>query len=86
MSQRFEGRSLDDALQNAATALGVDRYQLKYRVLAEKRGFLGGVKRIVVEAEIGPDSQVETGAVTAPPSTGLSSGTPVPTQGRSARG
>jgi spoIIIJ-associated protein len=52
MSQRFEGKNLDDALTNASQTLGVERYQLTYHVLLEKRGFLGGVKRIVIEADI----------------------------------
>ena len=52
MSQRFEGKNLDDALTNASQTLGVERHQLTYHVLLEKRGFLGGVKRIVIEAEI----------------------------------
>jgi len=52
MAQRFEGKNLDDALTNASLTLGVERYQLTYHVLLEKRGFLGGVKRIVVEADI----------------------------------
>src|SRR5947209_9982829 len=52
MAQRFEGKNLDDALTNASQTLGVERYQLTYHVLLEKRGFLGGVKRIVVEADI----------------------------------
>ena len=52
MSQRFEGKNLDDALTNASQALGVERFQLTYHVLLEKRGFLGGVKRVVLEAEI----------------------------------
>jgi spoIIIJ-associated protein len=52
MSQRFEGKNLDDALTAASQALGVERFQLTYHVLLEKRGFLGGVKRVVVEAEI----------------------------------
>ncbi len=52
MSQRFEGKNLDDALTNASQALGVERFQLTYHVLLEKRGFLGGVKRVVIEAEI----------------------------------
>lgn len=90
MSQRFEGRNLEEALQNAATVLGVDRYRLKYRVLTEKRGFLGGVKRLVIEAEIGPDSQVETGAVSAPTSPAASldrmgSGNRRPERGRRER-
>jgi len=52
MSQRFEGRNLEDALNHASAALGVERWQLTYHVLMEKRGFLGGVKRIVIEADI----------------------------------
>ena len=50
-SQRFEGKNLEEALQSAATNFGVERYQLAYHVVMEKRGFLGGVKRIVIEAE-----------------------------------
>lgn len=52
MAQRFEGRNLEEALNSASAALGVERWQLTYSVLMEKRGFLGGVKRIVVEADI----------------------------------
>src|SRR5687767_9517951 len=52
MSQRFEGRNLEDALQQAAQTLGVERWQLTYHVLLEKRGFLGGMKRVVLEAEV----------------------------------
>ena len=52
MSQRFEGRNLEDALQHASQTLGVERWQLTYHVLLEKRGFLGGVKRIVIEADV----------------------------------
>src|SRR5215510_10288255 len=52
MSQRFEGKNLDDALTSASQTFGVERYQLTYHVLLEKRGFLGGVKRIVIEAEV----------------------------------
>lgn len=54
MPQRFEGRNIEDALNSAATALGVERYQLTHKVILEKRGFLGGVKRVVIEAEINP--------------------------------
>ncbi|HEX6086869.1 MAG TPA: R3H domain-containing nucleic acid-binding protein [Thermoanaerobaculia bacterium] len=61
MSQRFEGRNLEDALQQATQALGVDRWQLTYHVLLEKRGFLGGMKRVVIEAE------VNTSAAEPPP-------------------
>ena len=45
MAQRFEGKNLEDALSNAAQTLGVERYQLTYHVLMEKRGFLGGMRR-----------------------------------------
>ena len=52
MSHRFEGRSVEEALQSAAETLGVERWQLTYHVLLEKRGFLGGVKRVVLEADV----------------------------------
>ena len=48
MAQRFEGKNLEDALNSAAQTFGVERYQLTYHVLMEKRGFLGGMKRIVM--------------------------------------
>jgi spoIIIJ-associated protein len=51
-SQRFEGRNVDEAVEKAAETFGVPRYQVGYTVLSEKRGFLGGVKRLVIEAEI----------------------------------
>src|SRR5437667_6706139 len=60
MSQRFEGKNLDDALTAATQAFGVERFQLTYHVLLERRGFLGGVKRVVIEA----DRNIEA---TAPP-------------------
>lgn len=52
MSQRFEGRNLEEALQAAVQALGVERWQLTYHVLLQKRGFLGGFKRVVIEADV----------------------------------
>ncbi len=52
MAQRFEGRNIDEALSSAAEALGVERYRLLYHVVLEKRGFLGGMKRVVIEAEV----------------------------------
>src|SRR5207253_3089542 len=52
MSERFEGKNVDEALTLAAETLGVDRTHLTYHVLMEKRGFLGGVKRVVIEAQI----------------------------------
>jgi spoIIIJ-associated protein len=62
MSQRFEGKNLDDALTAASQTLGVERYQLTYHVLLEKRGFLGGVKRVVIEAEINEAAVVPAAA------------------------
>jgi predicted RNA-binding protein Jag len=56
MSQRFEGRNLEEALQQAAQTFGVERWQLTYHVLLEKRGFLGGMKRVVVEAEVNTEA------------------------------
>ena len=52
MAQRFEGKNLDEALTMASEAFGVDRVQLTYHVVLEKKGFLGGFKRVVVEAEV----------------------------------
>lgn len=52
MAQRFEGRNIEEALTSAAETLGVERYRLLYHVVLEKRGFLGGMKRVVVEAEV----------------------------------
>ena len=76
MSHRFEGRSLEEALQSAAETLGVERWQLTYHVLLEKRGFLGGVKRVVLEADI------NTTAPTPPPtSPAESSGSAPPRRG-----
>ena len=71
MPQRFEGRNLDDALTAAAQHFRVGRWQLTYSVLLEKRGFLGGVKRIVLEAEINeaavqPAVAAVAAAVTSP--------------------
>lgn len=72
MSQRFEGRNLEEALENAASTLGVPRYRVGHRVLLEKRGFLGGVKRIVIEAFVHEESEEQPPAVitlpSAPPS------------------
>lgn len=65
MKKRFEGRNLDEALENASRAFGVERYQLAYHVMLEKRGFLGGMKRVVIEADVnlsaqpGPDLEAE---------------------------
>jgi spoIIIJ-associated protein len=72
MAQRFEGKNLEDALNNAAQTFGVERYQLTYHVLLEKRGFLGGMKRIVIEAEVNeePPQQEQPVAPSAGPPRG----------------
>lgn len=69
--QRFEGKNLEEALSHAAEALGVERYRLRHAVLTEKRGFLGGVKRVVIEAEVNehatePPAQVAPAPAPAP--------------------
>jgi len=56
MAQRFEGKNLEEALNSAAETFGVQRFQLTYHVLLEKRGFLGGMKRVVIEAEINTEA------------------------------
>jgi predicted RNA-binding protein Jag len=56
MAQRFEGKNLEEALDNAAQTFGVQRFQLTYHVLLEKRGFLGGMKHVVVEAEVNTEA------------------------------
>lgn len=71
MANRFEGKNLEEALTSAAQTLGVERYQLTYHVLLEKRGFLGGVKRVVIEAEVneGAAPPAEEPARSAAPAT-----------------
>ncbi len=58
MSQQFEGRSLEEALENAARTLGAERYQIQYSVLEEKRGFLGGVKRVLIDAVVNDQASI----------------------------
>jgi predicted RNA-binding protein Jag len=79
MAQRFEGKSLDEALTMASEAFGVERVQLTYHVVLEKRGFLGGFKRIVVEAEVNE-------AAVAPPAAASIPGRPARTAGGGGRG
>lgn len=71
MAQRFEGKNLDEALTMASEAFGVERVQLTYHVVLEKRGFLGGFKRVVVEAEIN-EAAVAKPAQVAPSAPGPS--------------
>jgi len=48
--RRFEGKNVEEALDHAADALGVERSRLAHNVVVEKRGFLGGTRRVVIEA------------------------------------
>jgi len=71
MSQRFEGRNLEEALEHAAQTFGVERWQLTYHVLLEKRGFLGGVKRLVIEADVNEEAPpAAPAAPSGPPPSG----------------
>lgn len=78
--QRFEGKSLEEALNHAAQTFGVDRYQLRHAVLLEKRGFLGGVKRVVIEAEVNENATppVAPAAAAAAPAPIVESRPPAP--------
>ena len=67
MSQRFEGRNVEEALTNASQTLGVERWQLTYHVLLEKRGFLGGVKRVVIEADVNTEASAPAPPPPPPP-------------------
>jgi predicted RNA-binding protein Jag len=82
MSQRFEGHNLEEALNHAADALGVERYRISHRVIVEKRGFLGGIKRVVIEAEV--DENATQPQPQAPPHAELAQ-TPAYAPARSAR-
>ncbi len=83
MAQRFEGRNLDEALDHAAQAFGVPRFQLTHSVILEKRGFLGGVKRIVIEVDVNDSAQPPAELVTPPV---LSSAPPPPRERGAGRG
>jgi|SRR5438270_2958478 len=64
-TQRFEGHTLEEALAAATEAYGVPRHQITHRVLVEKRGFLGGIKRVVIEAEVNENAPPPAGEVAA---------------------
>lgn len=77
MAQRFEGKNLDEALTMASEAFGVERVQLTYHVVLEKRGFLGGFKRVVVEAEVNEAALARPSSAPASPAPGsFASGAP----------
>lgn len=87
MSQQFEGRNLEEALDNAAKGLAVERYMVSYQVVTEKRGFLGGMKRVVIDAEVNDDAgNVGPRAeVVRPSSEPLTMHSSLPSQGREER-
>ncbi len=83
--QRFEGRSLEEALASAAAELNVEPWQLTYHVILEKRGFLGGIKRIVLEAELNPAAENPPASPKAPESSPAAAGKAPRARGDSAK-
>jgi len=84
--KRFEGKTVDEALDHAAEELGIERYRLSYHVVVEKRGFLGGTKRVVIEAwEDDFGNRIEP-PKPATPSRGRGNGGHGRSEGRSSRG
>lgn len=57
--KRFEGKNLEEAIDSAARAFGVESFRVSYHVVLEKRGFLGGTKRVVIEAEVSGSAPAE---------------------------
>ncbi|HEY2828813.1 MAG TPA: R3H domain-containing nucleic acid-binding protein [Thermoanaerobaculia bacterium] len=90
MTQQFEGHSLEEALAAAAEAFGVEQEKITHHVVAEKRGFLGGVKRVVIEAEVNENAvPAEEPLAAAPPAPAPVSPAPPPrneSRGRESRG
>lgn len=89
MAHRFEGKNLDEALDHAAETLGVERHQLTHSVILEKRGFLGGFKRVVIEADVNENAAppATPAAAPAPPvSAAPVSSAPPPPRERGPRG
>ncbi|MGA7614949.1 MAG: R3H domain-containing nucleic acid-binding protein [Thermoanaerobaculia bacterium] len=83
--RRYEGSNLEDALQKAAADLGVDTHRLDYHVVVEKRGFLGGIKRIVIQAEIAEIAEISERIETPAAATTASPELPTPAPGAAAR-
>jgi spoIIIJ-associated protein len=83
MAQRFEGKNLEEALDIAAQGLGVQRYQLTYHVVLEKRGFLGGMKRVIIEADINDSATEPVAPAPAAASPSSREGNERATEGRS---
>jgi len=86
MSQRFEGKNVDEALTSAAETLGVERFQLTYHVLLEKRGFLGGVKRVVIEADINTSADAPAAEAQPAPAPRSTESRPMRAEGGRERG
>lgn len=82
MAQRFEGHNLEEALNQAATSFAVERYRLTYHVVLEKRGFLGGMKRVVIEAEVNEDATAPQSVAAAPDRPAVAEAGAVPREGR----
>src|SRR5688500_15940268 len=85
MANRFEGKNLEEALTAASQTLGVERYQLTYHVLLEKRGFLGGMKRVVIEADINEAATVPIAPAPARAAAGPAAEPRAPRQDRGER-
>jgi len=85
MTQRFEGHTLEEALTAATQTLGVERYKITHRILVEKRGFLGGIKRVVIEADVNEDAtpppEPAAPLTTAPPAPAPSAAQPRESRG-----
>src|SRR5207237_405670 len=86
MAQRFEGRNLDEALDHAAETLGVDRHRLTHSVILEKRGFLGGMKRVVIEADVNEGAAPPEETPAAPPPPVVAAAAPPVARERGGRG
>jgi len=84
-TQRFEGHSLEEALAAAAEALGVEPYQITHRVLVEKRGFLGGIKRVVIDAEVNENATPPEPVSVAPAAPAPAAAAPVSAPAREPR-
>ena len=48
--ERYEGKNLDEALENAARSKGCSKEDLTYNVLSEKQGLFGFGSKVEIEA------------------------------------
>lgn len=56
--EKFSGKTIEEALQSAAEAKGVQADQLHYTVIEEKAGFLGIGKQIDIEVYCEKDVEI----------------------------